>query len=203
MATHHQLSPTLEALEDAIVAALRADATIAAYARDIQSFQGDLEQALEQGSVRDPAFLVIFAGGQMEPEGVESFTAQMEFHVIVRARNLRGNDYQRKPQAASEVGTYQMVQDTLRVLAHNDFGLAGLRELEPQGMELLQAGSNKDRTLSAYTVVFMAQVELQAVEPDELLNSIATTYEIANPDEGDGSTGWAGGPSDLAPIEQE
>ncbi len=176
------LHPTLEEIEDAVVAALQADSTIAAYARGIHAFQGTLTEALEESSYRDPSFLVVVVGGDIEPHGHLQHQVEVEIDLVVRATNLRGNKYQRNPSSSSEVGTYQMVQDTLRVLTLNDLDLDGLEELQPQGWELLKTGSTKQRSLSAQQVAFLTKAELREAPPDDELDTVAATYETPDGD---------------------
>lgn len=171
------LYPSLEQIEDAAVAALQADATIVAYARGVQSFQGELLEALAEQSFRDPSFLVVISGGDIEPSGHLQHTVEIEIGVVVRSTNLRGNKYQRAPQSSAEVGTYQMVQDTLRVLALSDLDLDGLDELEPKGWELLKTGSTKSRSMSAQLVTFTTTAELREELPGDTLATVAATYE--------------------------
>lgn len=180
-----ELNPTLEEAEDAILAALREDATIAAYVKSVSSFQGTFEQALQEASLAgDPAFLVMMAGIEFDERGPLEHVAVVEWHVIVRARNLRGNAYQRKPSAAGEVGTYQMVQDVLRVLTTQDLDLDGMAAISPAGVELLQANASRDRSLSAYLVVFFSELDHRVVEPgdEDLITEVGATYEVRTSD---------------------
>lgn len=176
------LYPSLEQIEDAAVAALQADDTVKAYAMDIRSFQGELLEALEEQSFRDPAFLVVISGADITPMGHLQHQVELEVGVIVRSTNLRGNHYQRHPISSAEVGTYQMVQDVLRVLALSDLGLTGLEELEPKSWELLKTGSTRQRTVSAQLVTFTTTAELREELPEDTLETVAATYET--PDSG-------------------
>ncbi len=176
------LHPTLEEIEDGVVAQLQADATIDAYVMDVSPFQGTLEQALEERSYRDPSFLVAVTSGEIRPHGPLNWEAELEIVLTARSRNLRGNRYQANPSSSSEIGTYQMVQDALRVLSGNDLGLTGLDELVPEGFELLKASSNPDRGLSAYAIGFTTTAELRHVEPTDELETVRATYETPDGD---------------------
>ena len=178
------LRPGLDSLEDAVVAALLADATISSYAQEVSPFQGALEDAISEQSWRDPSILVLFAGGPIEAAGSEDVRITCEWQVIVRARNLRGNAARQAPTATGEVGTYQMVADVLRVLTHRTLDLEGAGALEPQGVELLAAAANPDRALSAYLLVFTQTVELQAIAPDVELAEVGATLDGPVPDSG-------------------
>lgn len=161
------LYPSLEVAEDGILAALAADAAIVAYAADVQPFQGTLAQALAETSFRDPAILVLFAGADIDPLGMEIEGLTCEWHILVRSRNLRGNTPRQAPAAPTEVGTYQMVVDVLRVLTHRTLDLDGMGELLPANIELLTASANADRTQSAYLVTFRATQELRVADADD------------------------------------
>lgn len=174
------LTPTLEEAESAIVAALKADATIAAYTSEIHPFGGTLVQALQEGAYRDPSILVVFTGGEAIELGHLDHKFTLEWTVIVRARSLRGNAYQRAPSSATEIGAYQMVEDVLRVLTLADFDLDGLSPLRPLGVELLKASEVPGRSISAYQVAFEADHELCEEAPDDGLETIATTTETTN-----------------------
>lgn len=173
------LVPTLEVCEDAIVAALAADAAIlvGVPAASIKPFQGDLAQAMQEVAVRPPAILVMWAGGDIEPMGSEYFEVDGEWRVLVFARNMRSRKASSNPDAAGEVGAYQLVADVLRVLSLQHLDVAGMGELRPVACELLQAGSNKERTVTAYLVVFRCSVELQVVVPSTNLLEVRTTLE--------------------------
>jgi len=177
-----RLYPSLESIEDGVVARLAADAVVAAYARDVRSFQGTLAQAIDERSFRDPAFLVSIVAGDIEEQGSLQWEVELELLVTVRARNLRGNEYQANPSSTTEIGTYQMVQDALRVLTGSDLDLDGLDELVPAGFELVKAPDNPDRGLSAYIVAFTTTAELRHVEPDQDLDTFGATYETPDGD---------------------
>lgn len=172
-----ELSPGLEAVEDAIVAALAGDATIAAYVKDVRPFQGSVEQAVQEAAAGDRSLLVMFAGMELEQRG-EDWVAVTEWHVHVRCRNLRGEKYSRRPASATEVGAYQMVQDVLRVLTLQDFDLDGLAPIKPDGAEAILVTTNRDRTLAAYTVVFHGEIDMCVVEPDDAFTTLVTSYEV-------------------------
>lgn len=187
------LTPTLEAVEDAIVTALNDDETMGAYLKSCSSFQGSVEESLAEGvAIRDPAVLVLFAGGEFEERGPEEVVLVGEWHLVVRAQNLRGEQYRRRPASASEVGSYQLVQDVLRVLTNQDLGLEGLAPLVPMDVELLKT----DRRVSAYAVAFRGELDLQTIAPsgdDDTLKTVVTEIEVRN----DTDDEWNDGGGDV------
>lgn len=195
-----ELTTGLEAVEDAILAALREDPLIAAYIRTVESWQGTLEHAIQQaGMVRDPAILVLFAGGPVSKLGGHH-RCLAQWQILVRDRNLRGNSARRRGES-TEPGTYVMVGDVLRVLTGNDLGLDGVAPFEPVACDLLQAGRDPSQTTSAYLVSFEASLDLLAIAPETDLASIELALQVANPNESTGTTAWS--PSLPLTIELE
>ena len=181
------LYPSLSEMEDAIVLVLAQDVTLKAYIKDCRPFQGTLVEAMAEASYRDPAILVLFAGMDTDAHGSVEAECQVEWHIIVRSRNLRGNTARQAPAATGEHGTYEMVQDVIRVLARWDSDLDGMGTLEPGNVELLQARENRDRALSAYLLTFTCSAELRAEEPGEgqTLEMLQASYEVYNPTAGE------------------
>lgn len=193
------LRPTLEAAEDAIVAALAGDATIAAYIMDVVSWQGTLEDAVQEAVIREPAILVLCAGAEFEERGALEHIASVEWHIVVKHRSLRGERYRRAPAAPGEVGTYQMVQDVLRVLVGQDLELEGMSPLAPKAVELLQTSSSKDRAQSAYTLIFTSELDHVVVAPEDTLTELGFGYELRN----EGADTWvAAADADIFPAEE-
>lgn len=184
-----ELTTGLEGIEDAILAALGADAIIAANVRTLASWQGSVEDATRDTMLRDPSILVLFAGAEAAPMGHHN-QLRIEWHVLVRDRNLRGNQPRRQPAAAGEIGTYALVGHVLRVLVGQDLGLDGVEGFRPLGVQLLQTGRDPSKHTSAYLVALEARADLMAVAPELELVEVVTTLSVANTDETDGSTDW-------------
>lgn len=182
------LHPTLEASEDAIVAALQADTTIDAYCRDaISSFEGSWRQVVEETSRRMPAIVVLFAGAEIEPSGMVEDRVEAEWHVLCLAKNLRNERARRNPESSGEVGAYAIVQDVLRVLTRSDCDLESFGELYPQGIDLVEGS----RQRSIYRLVFTNELELREVADVDDLDRVDLTIEVPNPDEdNDGEIAW-------------
>ena len=178
MARAYAMSPTLEQIEDAMVAALAADDVVAAYAPAITSFHGSLEDAITQAAIRTPAFLVVNTSCEAEPEGMENDLIRETFQVLCLARNLRSRAAQRNAAASGEVGVYQMRRDAIEILVREDFDLDGCQPLVFVSGELLSSGTTeggRDRTLSIYKLTFEATSELRPVEPTEALANVVLT----------------------------
>lgn len=186
--------PSIEEVEDGMVAALKADATIAAYAQKVGSFKGDMKTALSQAVRFAPTILVIWAQSEIEDRGMQELGAVAEFHVLCVSRNLRNEASRRQPEASGEVGLYQMMADVLRVLTRSDLDLTGLEELNPIRAEVLQADAAAGGGVALGQVGFMAELELREDESDEGiadLEDVYVTLEVANPDEdNDGEIAW-------------
>lgn len=135
------MSVTILAIEDAILAALAADETIAAWKGDIIS--GD-EAALRIGKrvLRYPALVVAYGGapeGGMLAGGTgagATFKRQGEFQVFCLAKNYRGVDEGRRgdPVSARFPGAYAMIERVLTVLGYKRLSL-DIRRLEYVGDE--------------------------------------------------------------------
>ena len=172
------LAQSLEDIEDAIVAALQADAVIAAYAKSVVPFQGTLADAAREVALRDPAFIVLFGGAAGETQALGDQLDQ-QWMVVVRTRNLRSNKAGRGG-ATGEVGSYQMVQDALRVLSRSDLSLDGVGPLRIREVELVQAGQVKDRAVSMYQLVFAQLVDLVPAPATNDFDGASGTLEVRN-----------------------
>lgn len=171
--------PTFEALEDGIVAALSADPTIAGYTTEIHPFQGSLESAMQQTSMRLPSVLVVFAGFDEEPEGMVDQEVKMEVHLLIRAANLRGPARAQNPTSAGDqVGAYQVIRDVTRVLRGSDLGLEGLSPIRVDNAALLAAQGGPRGSSVAYQVVLFATgaavPDLDAADLTEIVTTIST-----------------------------
>jgi len=178
------------AIEDAMVEAMQADVALAALARHIGTWQGELEDALEQVAFRDPSILVLFGGFDAEPRGGHE-SLDVEWQVLVRARNLRRESARRHGGPVSgEVGTYELVQHVMRILTGSDLDLDGVDELRLAACRLLQTGRDPGKTTSAYLVVFKVDADLLAVAPEQTLDELELNLEVHNPDEAGGDASW-------------
>lgn len=195
------LQPTLEVVEDAILAALREDAILATRLRspalDIQSFRGDGAEAIATAVQRQPALLVLYDGTRLEPQGMHQHVGMDTWVVLVLASNLRGEAARRRPAPAGEVGAYELVEHVLRVLTATDLGLDGFGELAPVQVELVETSTRAGQSLTLYQVAFEAEHVLRDTPPDQLLETLASTYEVRGADD-EGETTWTEVVSGLA-----
>lgn len=176
-----------EAIEDGIVAALQADATIVAYAGHIGPWQGSPEQARQAGQVlKYPSITVVYTGGELDPKGQFTFGHEAKFQVTVTARNLRSRRAQRASDASGEVGSYNVLADVLRVLSGQDLGL-DMDELRPQTIEPLEPDATNE---SRYGVVFQTRVLFDMDDENsqtgtENLVEIRAAHSVLNDETGD------------------
>lgn len=194
--------PSLEDAEDAIVAALQADATIAAYARHVISFAGTWEEARRDALKQLPAILVVYVGGRFEPRGRAGAAHVVEWHVVVAAKNLR-NERRGRQGAGGEVGAYQMLRDVVRVLGNADLGVDGMGPLqarESQAVRMKGPGATTPGS-GVYRLVFTGTLDLVAAAPPDSLETIQSEYRTANTDETDGSVSWVSVANDTTDLE--
>lgn len=185
-----RLVASLEDCEDAIVAGLQADATIASYARQVVAFQGTWEEARREVLRLLPGIAVVYVGGRLEPQGPARAVHHAEWQVVVAAKNLRSERAAHRPSASGEVGAYQMVQDVLRVLGRADLAVNGMGGLAPQQVHPVHLKSG-GQGLAVYTCVFVAPIDMAPPTAEDDLSTVAMTLSVANPDETDGTTTWS------------
>lgn len=187
------LTPTLEAVEDAILAALRGDAILATRMRnvelDIQSFRGESDDAIATVVQRQPAILVLYGGTQFEPMGMHQFRGTDAWFLLVFASNLRAEAARRRPAPAGEVGAYELCEHALRILSGVDLALTGLGTLEPGATELVETSTKAGKSLTAYQITFACSHALRDVTPEQALTELRSRLEVAGADD-DGETTW-------------
>ena len=186
-----QYEPSLETCEDAIVAVLQADPTIAAYVSQVSSFAGTWEEARRDLIRTLPGIVVVYVGGRTEARGAAGAVHKAEWHVVVASRNLRSERRGRQTDSA-EVGAYQMIEDVTRVLGRADLGVDGMGGLEPRETHpvRLKGKGNVSQGMAVYNLIFTCSLDLVAKAAPDDLSTIASTFLAANPDESDGSTDW-------------
>lgn len=179
----------LDAIEDALVAALAADPTIHAYAGTVASFQGEIDRARASGvAIKYPILMVGYAGGPTRPFGGFRFAATLRWQVTVACQNLRSPGAARKAPTATEKGAYDVIRDVLRVLSGQTLGLE-IGELKPTGVEPVESDSS---SVAQYAVMFETEVEFDMAEAD-------FRVPVADPPPG-GETTTPQDVSDLATI---
>jgi len=133
------MTVTIKQIEDAIIAALKADAVISGWKTTVLSAD-DLNGLGERALGRYPLIGVIYAGA---PEGGPlaggtgagiEFVRPGEWEVAVVDKNLRGGDTGRHgdPVSSRHPGAYAMVEAVIAALGYKAFDLM-IRRLEYAG----------------------------------------------------------------------
>lgn len=144
---------SLSSVEDAILARLQEDATIAAYIAWVGTYQKSLEDARKAGrQMKTPAIGVCYIGGNDEPGGMFRFRHTARFQVTLASRNLRSPRASAVGGAVTEVGIYQMIEDVRDALSGWS-PADGVRELYPISVEPLEMGEEGDLAIQ-YALVF-------------------------------------------------
>jgi hypothetical protein len=137
------MSVTINDVEDAIIAALTADTTIAGWKASVLSAD-DAARLGQQTRGRYPLYGVIYNGAP-DPDGPLAggsgggamFARRGRFSVYAIDKNLRGEVYGRKGDAlGGGPGIYAMTEAAIRVLGYKDFGLA-IARLEYAGDQFI------------------------------------------------------------------
>lgn len=109
---------TISQIEDAIIARIESQMT---YLRTCESLSLDLLDEISEITIRLPAAYVIYASGRyLHMTGAQD--REMEFLVVVAAKNLRG-DVAARHGKGSEIGVYKMLDDTRGALTKQACGL--------------------------------------------------------------------------------
>jgi len=121
---------TIAQVENAIIAALEAEYATqnGGYAKTIESYSGQFEQAVETVVLLFPAMLVVFGGDEYNDANGQNtiYNERDRFTVFVGCSNLRG-DVARRHGVASEIGLYEMLDDVRSTLVGSSLGL----DIEP------------------------------------------------------------------------
>lgn len=151
-------------IEDAILAALSADATLAASVRTFELYNGTAKAAewrAKGGAAGLPAVLVAYVGSEVAPFGGLDFADLATFQVSCLARNLRGRRGGTREQV--ETGAQDLMWRVRQVLSGQTLGLE-MSELVPTQVELIEY--EKDPRLSEFGVQFTTQVEFDLAAYD-------------------------------------
>lgn len=175
-------------IEAAIVAALRADATLAAIAPTIESHAGKAAMMRARGAtIRLPAVLVWYKGGPIEPMGANAFRAELTFGVSLAARSLRSDEARLAGLgSAAEPGIYELATSVLRILAGQTLEQP-ISELVPLEVEPVQADFEAGEV--EYEITFKTRAVFPRWNPAEDL--VAASLVVG------------GQPSDTISFEEE
>ena len=114
---------TITQIEDAIVAELQGSATLASLCKVISSYHGEIDDLVSQVSqltIALPAVYVLYGGSAYDETANRSYDDEMDFTVIVIAKDLRGDQ---KLRAAM----YPILEEIKTVLIDNELDL----DIEP------------------------------------------------------------------------
>jgi len=134
---------TIKQVEDAIVAALQGDETIAETWKTTVLSADGLTDLGAQARARYPLIGVLYSGapeGGMVAGGTgggATFARPGEFEIVMVDKNLRGGSAGRTGDAlsATSPGVYAMAEQVLSVLGYKNLGLA-INRLEYRGDDL-------------------------------------------------------------------
>ena len=110
---------TVDAIEDAVVTALQADATLAGYCREVFILPS-LDQAdIEKLAWRGPCVGVIGVSGDYSGDFTGVCDEAGQFAVIAMTRNLRSTTAAARGEIETEKGCWDILGDCRRVLHHH------------------------------------------------------------------------------------
>jgi len=155
---------TIKQVEDAIVAALAGDETIAETWKTTVLSADDLTDLGAQAKARYPLIGVLYVGA---PDGGPlaggtgagiEFVRPGEFEIVIVDKNLRGGSAGRTGDAlsATSPGVYAMAEQVLSVLGYKNLGLA-ISRLEYRGDDLIDVPW--DERAIAVVMIFGTQWE--------------------------------------------
>lgn len=177
------LAQPIETIEDAMASALLGDATLSAVLKNVVSFSGAWDLALQEVLKAPlPAAMATYTGGHDEPEGAY-YAHEADFSVLVVSSSLRGEVRRRHADGHStEKGAYWLVEFVRSILAGNDLDLDGVGELEPKGVQITAVTAGQ-RRFSVYELSFTASIDM--VERTDDLSELAgldLTYDVRDDD---------------------
>jgi phage gp37-like protein len=189
----------IAAIENGILARLRAAEPLLGYQwRTCESFPEDWESAIgAKTEIRAPAAWVTFAGADdvvEETSGVITMTGT--FYLLVGAQSARNETAQRHGGSPAEPGSYQLAEDSLRLLAGSNLGL-DISRLKPGDLRQVRIpDAMRKRGISVLAQVYTTRFSIEpagddSIEPFEVFHA---NWDI--PSFGSGSTG----PIDADPV---
>lgn len=152
--------------EDAIVAALKADAQLAAIVGWIGAASDIAEARGAAAAIKYPWIAVVYVGGPLRPRGMATFVQEVRFQVTCASRSMRPAPGERGRKG--DTGAYALVEHVLRILSGRT--LAGFDELRPTDISPVEGESEGE---VRYGIAFSGDAEL-AVEEADLAASDAT-----------------------------
>lgn len=113
---------TVEEIEDAIIATLRADATLAAYVRTFERMPWDNIESLEKLLKNYPAIVVAYQGGADDNGMYGVCDQEGRFSILCANKSVRAISSAARG-AVGAVGVYGMLKDVLAAVNYSSLGL--------------------------------------------------------------------------------
>jgi phage gp37-like protein len=144
----------IEQIEDAILDALKADSTLAAYVRTFDRLPWDRADEIDKLVLNYPAVLVAYVGQTDDSGASDALFQTGTFAVWCCARNLRSPSAASRGEVAGEAGAYDLLDDVAHALHHSGLGLDDtVLDCRSMRVEPLAA--------SARMVVFSRELEIE------------------------------------------
>ena len=115
---------SIETIENAIVSALAADATLKTYVKTFERMPWENLEDLEKLLRQYPAIVVSYAGGEDDTENFSVMDHSGRFAVMCAHKNLRSPSAAARGLITGEKGVYDMLNDVLNCLNFSDLGLS-------------------------------------------------------------------------------
>lgn len=145
----------LTSIENDIISAAKEQMT---YLKTVDTYAGELEDALKNILPKYPCMLVAFDGGSFNGAGYPAnfYDHEIRFSVILIDKNLRG-DKERRHGTGQSIGTYNIISDTLILISGKALGLSEIAPIDPVSITSLLQG----RTISVYEIIFKTSIDFQ------------------------------------------
>lgn len=117
-------------VEDAIITALKAQMP---YAKTIETYGGQLDEAIKNLVVLFPAVFVEYEETKWDPEGMYdthnvTFWKNMTFNIYCGSKNIRS---EKETRRKADIGAYAMLGDVEKALAGKNLDLVGFQDFLP------------------------------------------------------------------------
>ncbi|MGZ8221773.1 MAG: DUF1834 family protein [Methylobacter sp.] len=163
-------------IEDALVAAVKA-ASFGYALGTVASYGGELggdDKALALLIRQFPAVWVTFKG-ESDPKPVgtskNKWLVDAEFLLLAATHSARGEKFTRHSVSATEVGAYQIIEDTRLLLSNQDLGLT-IDPFQPRGVKSLFNKKLLAQSLAVFSLGLKTQYVIsqpaEANQPDWL-----------------------------------
>lgn len=165
------------AIENAMIVRLTAaqDSGALGYRlKKITTYGGEFAEGITAAAKGFPMILIAFSGGGLQKAFTTEFVYSAKFTVIVAAQNLR-NEQAARHGAEGKVGSYQIVEDVLALLAGQDLGL-DIDALKPGNIQILANDKSDGFLASLYGMEFTTSFSVGVAEPVPALDDFETFH---------------------------